>query len=709
MKKGLNRPTRRLPRLEVLEDRTLLSGNVLATLNPTTGVLTIQGDIGNNHIHIFSNLTSIPGVPLLRVQGDLVTTFTLPPTPPDFTSVNAVSFTDFTLSSVTSINIAMLGGNCSVKIGTDITGAVHGFDIPKDITITAAGGNDTFNVENVGNTGIGAPPGHLLNKVAISNTGGNNSVLINNVVAGEVDSTTAGGKDSVTITGHVDIGTVKVVTGDNDDSVTVNAAPVLSLRPQAFGLLSIVSGNGNDTENVNGTTAGVITMVAGNGRDNGNSLTLSNSTFISGSIISGSVPKNNTVVANGNTITGSAGLSITTGNAGNKIAVTVDNDHFSGGNLNVKTGDGVVYWDLSKDAPYPDITGNESTFESVGSTGIGSAAINLGKFFQSVSMADSMKSLTLAVGDNWMFTTLNNTVSGNESITMGSQVATGAPYFTFVDNDVVHGNQSVTIGSAQPSGVKAKAGPTAPSISINNPGSLDDTFTFGDNLTVNLGTVLTPFVSTSLTLNLGNGDTITAFVNVNAGNNGADPTKHSGDIVVQPNPAQLGSGNNDNVTLNGAGATPHAHSVTITLNDGATVLVQNLTAATDITTTVGNNANSLGFVNTVSNNLTITAGNGISSTGSSYILVQGALVNNNLTINTSNTGTLADGNYTMALINDFVLDALFAQLGGGINTVFAQMVTSLFGNIDGGSGGSSTYFDLGGNSGYTTSGFSGYY
>ena len=92
---------RRMATLETLEDRTLLSGNVTAVLASTTGVLSINGDTGNNKITI----EPTPGNPLdIRVLGNVVLT---PPTGFDITTVNSVAFTDFMASSITSINITM--------------------------------------------------------------------------------------------------------------------------------------------------------------------------------------------------------------------------------------------------------------------------------------------------------------------------------------------------------------------------------------------------------------------------------------------------------------------------------------------------------------------------------------------------------------------------------------------------------------------------
>src|SRR5438105_8452878 len=169
MKKGLfRRPNRRIPRLEVLEDRTLPSGVVTAVLTPTTGVLTIVGDAGNNNITI----TQLPGfpttlVPTLRVAG-VVTIPSAPPFVPDFTSVNSVTFTDFTLSSITSINIDFTqGGNDKITM--------NGFVLPNNITIAANGAannTDTFLLSNL-----------TANRITIANAGAaKNTISLSSVV-----------------------------------------------------------------------------------------------------------------------------------------------------------------------------------------------------------------------------------------------------------------------------------------------------------------------------------------------------------------------------------------------------------------------------------------------------------------------------------------------------------------------------------------------
>src|SRR5207248_5982501 len=89
-----NRPMQRaVLNVESLEERTLLtgpSGVVTAMLNAKNGQLMLQGDAGNNSTKI---LASPLGGGLIRVSGVA------------FTSINGVTFTDFTLSSITSIMV----------------------------------------------------------------------------------------------------------------------------------------------------------------------------------------------------------------------------------------------------------------------------------------------------------------------------------------------------------------------------------------------------------------------------------------------------------------------------------------------------------------------------------------------------------------------------------------------------------------------------
>jgi hypothetical protein len=732
MKKGLFRPTRRIPRLEVLEDRTLLSGNVTATLNVNTGVLSIVGDIGNNNIQ----LTQINpfGVAEIRVAG-VLSIPAAPPFAPDFTSVNAVSFTDFTLSSITSMNIDFTqGGNDKVVMGTPVTG----FTLPNNITISqnsaANPGTGTYTLNNI-----------TANKISIANTGGKNTVTLNTVQAGSLAVTEGGGADTVTLNGDV-VGTATINTGGGGDTVTIVNSPVggpPANRP-AFGVLTVNTGDapagGTNTIAMTGSSAGILSFTEGAGTTNHVTLTnslVSVSAFIKTGLVvnsaDGKIIANDSVDVEGDTFKGSAGLVISqdataVAPAGAVHTTTIDDDTFTAsGALNVTVGDGVQYFINSGDHTGTLIPALESHFFASDLTGIGTASISLGKYitFVTVGAFDdtpvSANALTLTVGDNPMTIVVNTVIAKNESITIGSAADAGSPAFTTTLAGTVGGNETVTVGNGfgnftdSTNVGKAAAG--------NTPASGNQTITLGNG---NGNITITGFVGGNQTVTVGNGTgtiTITGGTTneifsfggghgtITLGGNAASLTITLGDgatVVVSTvvtGQETITGGNNDNVTV----AETTVGALAINLGSGATILVQDVvttgggSTSGDIVISVIDNTASVAVIGSTSNNLTITANNGIGGTGSSLFYLNGDTVNGSLTL------TAAGGNNTVSLVSLLIQLGLNVALGPGINTVFAQAVTALFGQIDGGSGGSSTYFDLGGNSGFSQTGFSGYF
>jgi hypothetical protein len=709
MKKGLFRPTRRIPRLEVLEDRTLLSGNVTATLNVNTGVLSIVGDIGNNNIQ----LTQINpfGVPEIRVAG-VLNIPAAPPFTPDFTSVNAVSFTDFTLSSITSINIDFTqGGNDKVTMG----GATTGFTLPNNITISqnsaANPGTGTYTLTNI-----------TANKISIANTGGTNKVTLTGVQAGALSVTEGGGADTVTLTGDV-VGTATINTGGGGDTVTITASPVggpPANRP-AFGILTVNTGDapgGTNTISMTGSSAGILSFTEGAGKKD--NVTLNNSLVsVSAFIKTGLTTASDNVDVENDTFKGSAGLVISqdaTAVAPNGAVhtLTVDDDTFTaGGALNITVGDGIQYWD-AKGVLIP---ANESTVLVSDTTGIGTASITVGKFITFVTVgatpADSVfaNALTLKVGDDPLAIVVNTVVTKDENITIGSAADAGAPAFTTTLAGTVGNNETVVVGNGFGNFSDSTNVGKAQSITLGN----------GDgniSITGNVGTTQTVTVGNgkgTITITGGTTDEIFSFGGghgtITLGGNATSLTITLGDgatVVVNTivtGQETITGGNNDNVTV----SETTVGALTINLGSGATVLVQDVTTTSggkttgDIVISVIDNTASVAVIGSTSNNLTITANNGIGGTGSSLFYLSGDTVNGSLTL------TAAGGNNTVSLVNLLIQLGLNVALGPGINTVFAQAVTALFGQIDGGSGGSSTYFDLGGNSGFSQTGFSGYF
>src|SRR5262249_11955133 len=113
-RKGRIAPVRPILNVEALEERALLTGHsgvVTAMLDVKTGILMLQGDNGNNQFSIAPS----PVAGKIRVAGK------------GLTAISGTSFVDFTLSSITDIQINLLNGQENVMI--------MGFTIPGTLTI----------------------------------------------------------------------------------------------------------------------------------------------------------------------------------------------------------------------------------------------------------------------------------------------------------------------------------------------------------------------------------------------------------------------------------------------------------------------------------------------------------------------------------------------------------------------------------------------
>jgi hypothetical protein len=117
-------PLRRTLTVEALEERTLLTGNVLASLNATTGLLTITGDSGNNQ---FALAPASDNTGALRITGTA-------------TTINGATTADFTLAQVKAITMVLAGGLDNVTL--------TGFSIPGQVTITYGNPQDVFATSN---------------------------------------------------------------------------------------------------------------------------------------------------------------------------------------------------------------------------------------------------------------------------------------------------------------------------------------------------------------------------------------------------------------------------------------------------------------------------------------------------------------------------------------------------------------------------------
>ncbi len=223
LQKRQNDRLRRRLFVERLEDRTVLSGNVTASLDPVTGLLSIIGDASDNAIAISQG-----------AKGTAIITGETK------TAVNGAAAAGF--DNVTGISVQFLDGNDRVKINSVV--------LPGALSITAGTGSDTI---TLGNSTL--PQADIT--VATDTTGaqGNNcSVDIrNDAITGNASITTGNGY--VLNVGQTVVGGLLSITmGDGG----VNAFESLTLVDVTSADLVIkLSSNFGDNVNINLTNVAV--------------------------------------------------------------------------------------------------------------------------------------------------------------------------------------------------------------------------------------------------------------------------------------------------------------------------------------------------------------------------------------------------------------------------------------------------------------------
>jgi hypothetical protein len=179
---------RRILTLEALEDRTLLSGNVLVSETPA-GVVTIVGDNGNNVYNI--NQTNLLVAPTLSVIGV-------------GTAINGVSngTANFVLASVNAISITEGNGNNTVNLGN-----TRGSRIPGNLQITTGSGSNQFTLNNLAAAALSFTSGNGSTTLRVDN-----STLQQADITAGTETPGATGSNSVELSGDT-------ITGNH---VTIN-------------------------------------------------------------------------------------------------------------------------------------------------------------------------------------------------------------------------------------------------------------------------------------------------------------------------------------------------------------------------------------------------------------------------------------------------------------------------------------------------------
>ncbi|HLJ96242.1 MAG TPA: PKD domain-containing protein, partial [Gemmataceae bacterium] len=514
---------RRSLNVEALEDRMVLSGVVYAGEDPTTGMINIIGDGGNNAITIQPVALNV-----LRISGDV--TLPTPTSPPSVTSVDGVTFRDYFLNTVSGFNIQMLNGNNRVTMA--------GLSIPGNITINAGAGHDTFSFDSI-QTNAG--------NISVTAAGlGSDTVTLTNSVVGAATIQAGAGVDQISLDSD-SIGTVSINTATSTakDNISISNSMGDSNRP-GIGMLMVQAGNGDNTISVTNTTMLATSLTTGNGN---NTLSLDSSSMVSGRVTAGT--GSNSVDVSNDAFSGPAGLSVRVGVGGSAVqAVQLSNDSFSGGALTVTVGDGVPYF-----SPNPAPTGSllpASSFAMINDMGIGTTKITLGQFFGSVISYGTANTLSLSVGDNADLVHINTSVARDETITVGNaatypvpplptptvlidgavgglgsaqtlQVQIGDGWILTAD-PIVSGDEDITAGNADTIAVSSpNVGGDLNITTGDNAPSLMVTDVMSNDLNIQAGNGGTYFylnndtVNNNLNFTSGDGDSSLALMNVNVG------------------------------------------------------------------------------------------------------------------------------------------------------------------------------------------------
>jgi hypothetical protein len=193
------------------------TANVTVTLDPTTGILSITGDSGNDAITVRQNS---PGVLQISGNNTLINRSSSPAT--------------YALSSINEIDVAMLNGNDTMSMSD--------FSLPGTLSIVAGSGTDTITLDTI-----------TANLLSLSTAGPAADLLtLNNLTNGSA-TVTAGANATLTLTGMNSTGTVALTAGSNA-SISVN-------NLTATGDLDITAGNNAQMVTVKGSSANNLDIV----------------------------------------------------------------------------------------------------------------------------------------------------------------------------------------------------------------------------------------------------------------------------------------------------------------------------------------------------------------------------------------------------------------------------------------------------------------
>jgi hypothetical protein len=568
---------RRILTIETLEDRTLLSSNVLISESPS-GVLSITGDNGKNDYNI--NQTNNLGSPTLSVTGIR-------------TAINGVPNGTYNApltgpNAVKEIDISEGNGSKTVNLGN-----TAGFSIPGNIQIDTGSGSDHFSLKNIG-------------AAILSFNGGNGSHTVSyDTVQAQKSFITTGAGNAKISQAHATIASDdEIVTGGGSANVSINYCTIGG--PPG---LKISVGNGDDpTINVDNSTFAQADITAGTETPGATS---SNAVDVSADTITGdhlNISLLNESGVSGVLLSGAAGI-----RPGSVNTLTMNNDLFTEatgpGNLNVRVDDGDPYFNGVS------ITAASSVKMTAIST-TGNVNVMLGDHFQVVQLGTGIvdateivaKNLTLSVESDVDTVLVTAQTSQNENITVGNVSTYPIPPLpapSSLVNGTVGGNLNVTIGSnSNPNlvnGWPLTIGGTTAMAEEHVTGNL--TIVAGNGLAITIEGSDATSIGTTTDITMGNGSTnqheSLMLTNVNSG---TDPTIHidsnPGDqVIIDLTNVQCLAGDPNLIIIDSGHGVDHVNLTDVTVTGFLQITLSNSgqNVVTSENVTVGDVADS--FIN----------------------------------------------------------------------------------------------------------------
>jgi hypothetical protein len=283
-----NLQLRRRLRVERLEHRDLLAGNVLVTLNGG-GNLTIRGDAADNQFSIeetapdewtFTDTDPVGDTTFNGAPGPFVIAGITGNVRADLKAGNDAIEFKAAVTIAGNLQIDTAAGNDSVVLGEEFAFVIgDGIDVDGSLQVKTGAGNDTVVVQGGFDITGGLNPTNVGGNVDIQAGQGDDSVFFFVVeVTGNATVDTSDGLDGVFVNGPVTFGgNLTIRLGHQNDEFEIGGANAV-----VVGAITVNASLGDDAVSLVNIAAGSVTLDTSDGTD---SVEIGGDTSITGNLI----------------------------------------------------------------------------------------------------------------------------------------------------------------------------------------------------------------------------------------------------------------------------------------------------------------------------------------------------------------------------------------------------------------------------------------